>query len=186
MDYELSLKIRNAPMLNAMRDKGYNTAAELSRATGVSQRDIGAFLNLKKPAYKKDGITPCNSVISIAGHLNMGIDDLFPCNHIHNELEQNTFITQVTADDMAMLSRNMSDKDPSEILEFFEEETRRDKAIKEVLTEREHTIFCEKLYEQKKLSEIGELQGVTSSRIREIEMRAVRKVRSRLAISEWD
>jgi hypothetical protein len=36
-DYEISLKIRNAPLLNAMRAKGMHTAAQLHRASGVAQ-----------------------------------------------------------------------------------------------------------------------------------------------------
>ena len=47
MDYELTLKIRNAPLLNVMREMGYNTAAELSRASGITQVTIGEMLNLK-------------------------------------------------------------------------------------------------------------------------------------------
>ncbi len=45
-DYTLRLTVKNSHLLRLMRMKGHETAAQLSRASGVSQGDIGGLMNL--------------------------------------------------------------------------------------------------------------------------------------------
>jgi hypothetical protein len=54
-DFNVTFKVRNNKLLSLMRMFGYETAADLSRASGVQQVDIGLYLNLKKAPLKSDG-----------------------------------------------------------------------------------------------------------------------------------
>ena len=54
-DYEVTIKVRNGPMLRAMRMAGFETAADLFRACGVGQTVIGQYLALSRVPRRQSG-----------------------------------------------------------------------------------------------------------------------------------
>ena len=54
-DYAVHIKVRNGIIEKLMENAGIKNAAELSRASGVSQSEIGEILNFKKPPLTKSG-----------------------------------------------------------------------------------------------------------------------------------
>lgn len=179
MDYELQLKIKNAPLLNLMRSRGFESASSLSKATNVTQKDIGKLLNLKLTVYNQDGISPRTCALKIAEYFGVSVDELAPKNRLRNPLVQNTFEAQVNQQQIESLS--YSTKDPSRLLEWFETETRdvfEDiiSANKEI-TERQKAILRLRFVENKTLDECGKVYGVSRERIRNIVANALRKLR---------
>lgn len=177
MDYELQLKIKNAPLLNLMRASGYNTAAELSRACDVDQTRIGDLLNLKRPLYTRNKIP--ETFQKIADFLCVHPEELVPPNHLHEPLTKNQVAKQVYSSQLQQLSTSAT-QDPAHLLEFFETESRDTfvDMIKDTsLTDREKRILTLYFQEEKTYKEIGNLIGVTAARIRIITHNALRKLR---------
>lgn len=172
-DYELQLKIKNAPMLNAMRDKGINNAAELSRLTGISQSQIGDFLNLKNTCFNRHGVAK-PTVIKIADYLSVTPDMLFPEQHLHDPLSKNTFKAQVDAEQMFLLASPEQDLDP---VKLISDEGAFEKMIDCGLTSREQNLIRMRFSDDMTLREVGEVFDVTVERVRQIEIKALRKMR---------
>lgn len=87
-DYSVEVKVRNNYLLTQMRQRGYETAAELSRDCGVSQVILGKMLNLKIAPVNKYGVvkTPVRRLIDFFG---VEVEDIFPPQNILNPLEVN-------------------------------------------------------------------------------------------------
>ena len=175
-DYEITLKVRNNFLLTAMRRKVFETAAALSRATGVSQTRIGAYLNLRDVPLLKDGHwRPC--VERIAEVLDCTPFDLFPPQHIDAELPTNTGTITVSAVEMTTLIMTSQEPvQPDRMLEKADAVKTLSRALEtlpprlERITRQRFGIGCE----PQTLDEIATEQGVTRERIRQMESRAVR------------
>ena len=183
-DYVLQIKIKNAPMLNIMRAHGINTAAELHRASGVCQGSIGNLLNLKQAPINKSGRWS-EPVLKIAEYLRVTPDMLFPEQHLTKALKRNTIEGEVTFEEMGQL---VSTAGINYISESIENETRNERLDKleeclGTLAAREREILemrfginrypgGGKTYEQ-----IAQKFAVTRERVRQIEQKALRKLR---------
>ena len=177
-DYELQLKIRNAPMLQAMRACGMRTAADLSRASGVNKGTIGNHLALSDPLYRFNAngervVKP--SIEAIAKALGCEPHDLYPETHWYSPLEQNTFTAQVSRDQLQQLAHS-STQDPALLLEQLEESFEFDDLVS-ALTEREQTVLRRHFVDGAPLREIGQDLGVSVARACQIRDKALRRLR---------
>lgn len=175
-DYNIQLKIRNNYLLTAMRENGIENAHQLSRASGVYPSKIGEYLNLKRSPYMKNGdLYP--SIVKIAEYLNRGINQLFPEEHMYVALEKNTGEVEISSSEVSNL---LSDFSPTSAIESDE----RKQALLETLeklTSREREVISLRFGfdgEEMTLQQVGDALGVTAPRIRQIEHKALRKLRN--------
>lgn len=180
MDYEISIKFKNAPLLNLMRGKGLNTAAELHRETGVAQTEIGLYLNLKKSPLTSNGLVR-NSAQILADYFCVTADLLFPESVIYCPLDCNESSFQIEHETMEMLADNSQELKieslgSGDIFDALINST--DEAEnKFVLTKREKEVITSRYEKEETLKLIGDRLGVTPTRVREIEAKALRKLR---------
>ena len=106
-DYILQVKVKNGPMLSAMRASGMETAADLSRATGVAPTIIGHFLNLLRTPVTRHGEWKL-PVMQIAEALNVIPEMLFPEQHLSKALEKNKVEIELDLEDMEQLTSGIS------------------------------------------------------------------------------
>ena len=175
-DYNIQLKVRNNLLLEKMRSLGHETAASLSRASGVSQTDIGAYLNLKKAPISIVGVSP--TALKLCDTLFCELEDIFPDQHLYIGLDNNKAEVTVSEQDVQGI---LGGDEPATLIESFEKSHVLIAAI-ESLTEKEQYVM-EKHYginggETHSLVGIGKLMGVSSERVRQIEQKAIRKMRS--------
>lgn len=177
MDYELTLTVKNAPLLNMMRASGYKTVSELSRASGISQGEIGKMVNLQSAAYRKDGVTIRDSVNKLADFLCVSPCELFPESHLSDPLVKNKFTAQLPQLQMHQLS--VSSMEPDKFLEFIDTEETDCFAdmVSSIVTNREKNILKKRFEEEKTYKQIGEEEGISTERVRQIEAKALRKLR---------
>lgn len=177
-DYVLVVKVKNAPMLRAMRRAGFQNAAQLSRVCQVSQSEIGRFLNLRTAPLSVNGWR--TSVQQIAAALSCLPEDLFPPQHFEKALAINSGEAEVSAEEVAALLPPAGD--PQLLLEAAEGHRILDEAIG-ALPEREARVLRQRFGldgEAPKTSrEIGESEGVTGACIRQVEARALSRIKRR-------
>jgi len=176
-DYLLTLKVQNAPLFKVMKNAGYETVAELSRACGVHQTAIGKIANLKMAAFLSDGITVRPVVLVVAKHLNVHFSQLFPVDHLMLTLEENTFKAEVTTDQLEQLT--IGTTDPARLLEEMETIGRDvfgDIISAGQLTEREKRVLRMRIDENMTLGEIAKVFDVSRERARQIIKKALRKL----------
>lgn len=179
-DYRLDLKIKNGRLWRAMQEFGYETVADLSRATGICQTLLGKYLNLKQTPYGKNG-RPKKTADQLSEHFAMPISDLFPDEFLYRPVEKNTFTSLVSHEQVMRLTGSSSSYQPDEIIE--QETDRHNLAmVIESLTEREQMVIRRRFGLNgsggQTLREIADDFGVTHERIRQIEAKAIRKLRN--------
>lgn len=175
-DYIIQIKVKNGPMLRAMRRKNINTAAELSRATGISQGDIGKYLNLKKSALTKTGDWT-SQIVKISETLNTMPEDLFPRHHIETPLRKNTAEVSLDMADMAVFLNKTPDQLVIEhdMLDITDELLSGLSCRDQRIIKQRFGIKCTK----KTLSEIGEQESITGNRVRQLQNRALEKMKKK-------
>ena len=183
-DYLLTLKVQNNYLHKMMEAKGFKNAAELSRASGVAQTQIGFILNLKKPAYNKVGNLSA-SVAALCDFFLCEVGDIFPEEHIYNPLEEHIFKAEYAYQENLLEGDGMcpslllEQEDKFEVLtDFIDKLPPRDKKIIEM-----H--FGINGEDRKTFKEIAELFGVTACRVMQIQDRALRKLRKSYFGNIW-
>ena len=175
-DYNVTVKVRNNRLLSLMRDYGYKTNAQFSRAIGVRQADIGNILNLKMSAYDLKGNERV-CVKAICNALYCLPEDIFPPELLHNSLERNSVEVGFSSEQVQEL---MQVGGPEEMLEISDAS----KVVTGVLSElsnREQQVI--NMYfgldgeEEKELIDIAKICDITPQRALQIKNFALRKMR---------
>ena len=178
MDYEIQVKVKNAKLLNLMRERGIETAAELSRLSGVSQGKIGLMLNLKIGSiFLQDRVTYKTSVTTLANALFVSESDLFPDGDKYEPLSINTGSVQVSKEDMATLISNNSNVEQNLISSEFSVIDAIDIAS---LTDRESKVMKMLFSDEMRISEVANEYNLSNQRILEIRNKSLRKIRDRI------
>jgi RNA polymerase sigma factor (sigma-70 family) len=178
-DYILQIRVKNGPMLRAMRACGFKNAAQLSRASGVNQSTIGCYLSLSFLPVNKKGKWR-SSAIKIADCLRVLPDQLFPPQHIREVLTKNSSEVEVSLEDIDSFRLMLRSGDP----QFQIDRREADKAIGAALSSlssRQRQVL-ELRYglddgQSRSLREISEEIGVSPERIRQMELSALRRLR---------
>lgn len=176
-DYTLQIKVKNGPMLEAMRRNGYPSARQLFLACGVSEQTIGRYLNLTYPPMNKKGKWH-KTILTIAETLNTTPDFLFPQQHITKALERNQIEANVSLEDIQQLTGKLLTDGP-EILLLESEKISKLKEAMECLTKRETIVIEGRFYANKlqTYEELGQELNITRERIRQIQNIALKKMK---------
>lgn len=177
-EYNIQVKVRNNLLLSKMRSFGYENAADLSKATGVKQQVIGGYLNLTDiPTRKRDGEFK-DSALALCEHFKCFPKDIFPENHIYSTLDCNKAETEVSFEEIGtMLSYDMQGLeigiDNANVIEKL--------LLESDLRPREKKVIEATFYEGKTLDGTAGEMGITRERVRQIQQRALRRIRFRAA-----
>lgn len=170
-DYRLEVKVKNNLLHKAMLNSGLFTNADLARVSGISQAIAGLMMNLKIPLYNEAGnIRVCWQRASEA--LKTLPEDLVPQKHHHKALSTN----KATAEVDFTYIESMIAKNPDELMI----EHKMQDAVHEQLATlplRLATVLQMRFglggKEPMELKEVGEVLGITGTRVRQLEQKAL-------------
>jgi RNA polymerase sigma factor (sigma-70 family) len=178
-DYILQVRVKNGPLLRAMRVKGYETAAAFSRACGVSNSLIGLYLALRMLPISGDGEWK-DSVNKMATCLGVMPGDLFPPAHIERALAKNVAEFEMDTSEVEALLENQRNEDTPETLLIAQEQSDSLEAMIAKLPPRSTDVIRRRFGldgDVETLEEVGAALGVSRERVRQIEHRALVKMR---------
>jgi len=173
-EYNVQLTVRNNCLLTFMRERGINTAAELSRATGVGQQVIGEYLNLKTAPMRITGVS--KPVQKLCNFFCCEPEDLFPTENFYSPLAKNKAEVVLSIDEVTAIT---SGEGAHSLLENMEKSAAIEGALN-TLTDRQRKVLTLRMGIEGKehtLREVGDVLGVTAVRVREIEQKALRRLR---------
>lgn len=180
-DYEITIKVRNARIVRAMRAAGMKTQADLARAANVGHTRVGKILAVKLPAYRKNAQWR-SDVLRIADALGVMPDELFTERQAQGGLKNVTReIGEGDLDQIAALSGFQAIAPPDEMV--LAAETRRmiEKSVAKLSPRLADVIrrrFGLPPYERDHtLEEIATALGITRERVRQMEAKALRQLR---------
>jgi RNA polymerase sigma factor (sigma-70 family) len=175
-DYRVEMKVKNNLLASAMERKGIATAAELARQSGVTQNDVGKYLNLQQSIYDSRGEYRPH-FMQLCEFFNLMPSELYPEAQMSEPLKSNKRVIEADAHELVRLEADALD--PAQIIELGS----RREAIRGMLfslTKKESDVVslrlgfegCEHTWEQ-----IGKVYGVSKERVRQIYGKALRKLR---------
>ena len=178
-EYLLQVKIKNNKLLCAARRKGINNMAELSRATGISQGQLGRLLNLKTSAVDiKGGIRPC--VLKLCESLGVTPVELFPVDNFVEPLSKNKAEIEADLEDIKQLDSRLRSSNPFMALVKEDAVKTVNRIVSAVLTPREKNLLSIRygLAGEKDLSieDAAKQMGLQKENARQIEKKALRKL----------
>ena len=179
-DYRVEVRVKNNYLFKLMESYGLSNAAELSRASGLAQTDIGKLLNLKVPAFTKTG-KPTAATQILCDFFTCSVDDLFPPQHINDPLQINSSAIEANMAELTSSNLLAGGTDPLQILSNDDAADLVAAAVGK-LTSREKTIVDARFglngEGEKTLAQIGKELNLSSNRVRQIEQKALRKLRT--------
>lgn len=183
-DYAFEIRVKNANILRAMKRAGINSAAELARLSGVNQSRVGELLNLKRSAIRKSNHTGAYTgeyqtyVDKISVALGVPPDELFSERQKYTSLRANKIMVEMTEAEVGFMIESAEERAQSPEALAATSEARRI-AIRALgtLTEREETVCRGRFFEGRTLEDIAKEQRVGKELIRQIEKKALLKLK---------
>jgi RNA polymerase sigma factor (sigma-70 family) len=182
-EYRVKVTVRNNLLLSAIEDAGYKSQAEFARSAGLTDNHVTALVGLRACPIRNDG-TFTNIAQTIMEVLGACPTDLWTNEQLSMRLKNNSAEGEMSkAELLPALGMNPIDmvefKSPDEYLQDNDKVDAVARKLK-TLTFREQMIIGQRFginSEEKTFEEIGESMGLTRERIRQLEARALRKLR---------
>jgi RNA polymerase sigma factor (sigma-70 family) len=174
-DYILQVKIKNGPLLRALRMRGFQNARQFCLKTGMPQTEVGKYLSLTRAPINRRGEWN-KSALKLAQHLRLPPDSLFPEQHLERALAKASGEIEVSSEEVSLLIENESETSSEERERLY---LALEAALR-TLTPREERVIRLRFglgCKPHSLDEVGERQDVSRERVRQIEGKAIRKLR---------
>lgn len=179
-DYAITITVRNNRMLEQMQLLGFESAAALHRASGVSMGTIGEFLRFKRAPIKRNEQWSV-SLLKIAECLRCLPEDLFPPVHFRKPLEKSSAEFKTDAADINQISASLRSMAlPADEKMMIVESKQALEGLMHGLSPREERVLRMRFGldgREYTLEEIARPWGLTRDRIRQIEANAIRKLK---------
>lgn len=177
-DYRVTVKVRNALLLRAIEQAGFQPGGKFAALAGVSYNHLVGYVNLTRVPYTEDGmIRPCAEKLCL--FLNRMPCDLWSEDQLY-PLEANTAEFEFSGEDMRGLLAACSAADPAVLLEQREDMQLLD-SVMSGLTPREAEVLrmCNGLEgDEMTLNQTAKILGLSAARVQQIAAKALRKLRN--------
>ena len=174
-DYRVRISVRNARLLRAIEQAGHRPGAPFAAAVGISY--YGAllpYLNLKRSPLTPDGLLR-ECAWALCDFLNASPSDLWSDAQLQ-PLEKNHSSIDLDADSVQTLACGPASTDPIRLASHAQASRIIQDAL-DSLTPREANVIREHFFADSTLDEIAERMEITRERVRQIEVKALRKLR---------
>lgn len=175
-DYEVKLIIKNARLMNKIREHGFANPSDFSKATSFNKTSLYQALSLKTTVYKKD-FTVRVFPQRLADYFMCEPTDLFPEEVWYEAMEVTSVTKELSSDALVTLM----DQSSRPNLEDLTDDMDLKKGIAEAmsgLSKRQQKIVNMRFRDEMTLAEIGAEFDVGQERIRQILARAMRQMRN--------
>lgn len=178
-EYRLKITVRNNLLLSAIEAAGYKTQTEFANAAFLSVSRVNNLIALREPPIGPSGdFTPTAKKVMEA--LGAAPSDLWTDAQLYIKLRRNSASAEVNAESIKSLMGESLRPIQIEAPDDFAERLEATEVVKDAirgLTSQQAFVLRERFYGEKSLEEVAERMGLTRERIRQIEMKAMRRLR---------
>lgn len=173
-DYRVRISVRNARLLRAIEQAGHRPGAQFAEEVGISYSGaLLPYFNLTRSPLTPDGLLR-QCAWALCDFLNASPSDLWSDAHLQ-PLARNHSSIELDADSVQALV-GAAPVDPLRLATQAQAGRIIQDAI-DSLTEREAYVIRERFFSETTLEELSERMEVTRERVRQIEIKALRKLR---------
>lgn len=168
-DFNIKVTVRNGRLLKAIREN-YESVAAFARALGKSAQRVNSLVTMKEKPFKTKGWT--DLALDVSAFLNKDPEELWPEYMREVQLQRSTAELSADLNEVQAIQSSASPEKQIAQLDAV-------KLLAEALTPRELKVIQHRFVDQLTLDETGEKLGVSRERMRQIECKALRKMRMR-------
>ena len=177
--FRIKVSIRNNLLLNAIEEQGYPTVAAFERAMGVPSGRMGALVSMRVAPLLESGEFSKEAKMAMEV-LGAAPTDLWTEQQLTIKLHRNSGEREIDGDLVQHLleQRQQMDYLPSPEDHLLEKET--NQLVDDLLNKirpREKDVLISRYQNEETLVEVGKKMNVTQERVRQIEAKALRKLR---------
>lgn len=174
-DYRVRISVRNARLLRAIERAGHRPGAQFADAVGISYSgSLLPYLNLTRSPLTPDGLLR-ECAWNLCDFLSASPSDLWSDAQLQ-PLTKNHSSIDLDADSVQALACGTTSVDPLRLASHAQAGRILQDAI-DALTPREASVIREHFFAGSSLDEIAEKMEITRERVRQIEVKALRKLR---------
>lgn len=177
-DYRVEVKVKNNLLYTAIMSN-YKSVAEFCRIFALNPKEVGMFINMhEKSLYNKnDKLRPL--VKKLCDSLGKSIGELFPPQYY---LERNVAVREMDKEDLVSLEscpELLNLPAPDVMTDDTKLDEMKDKlnVVISTLSPREQEVINSRYYDEETYHSIADRLGVVTERVRQIEKRALSKLR---------
>lgn len=163
-DYNLKLTVRNNRILQAIKDAGFESVSAFAKANFIRDSFVNALICFRRRPVLEDG-TLCAHAQQLCEILNLLPEDSWTFDQMGLKMGRCSFETVVEENALKALS----DKHLVHLL-----------LERAPLTDREKNVLESRFLEDQPLEEVAQKYDVSRERIRQIEFKALRKIREEI------
>ena len=172
-EYSVKVSVRNNLILQRMRQLGIPSQTELGNISGLGQRVVNHFINMKrKPVDTWSGEWTDNA-FTLSAALQVEPEDLWTDKQRGMALERNWREISMSEDAVMQLATGQGTE---QIVQGVLDAEAVGRAI-QTLDEREQKVITGRFFEDKTLDDLADTLKISRERIRQIEARALRKLK---------
>ena len=175
-DYRVRITVRNARLLRAIEQVGHRPGAQFAAAVGISYYgSLLPYLNLTRSPLNREGLLR-ECAWALCDYLRASPSDLWSDAQLQ-PLQKNHSSVDLDADRLRVLIAGTPSSDDPLRLASHEQASRILQEAIDQLTPREAHVIRERFFAGSSLDEVAERMEVTRERVRQIEGKALRKLR---------
>ena len=180
-DYRIEIKVKNNRLLTKIEGAGYSSVAKFADTIGMNRTVIYRIVSMKSAALDEEGYYRPEA-LRIAKFLNCTPQDIYPPAQMRGTMKENKAQITANANEVDSLTSSLRTLAFSPERKMILNEAKQAlKAAMMTLTPKEQRILDFRYGltygEEKTLDEVGAMFGVSRERIRQQEMKALRKMR---------
>ena len=175
-EYRVKVSVTNNLLLRAIEDAGYKSQSDFARAMDVHPASVNALVAMREcPINKNGGFSPLAT--QVMEFLGACPTDLWTEDQLTMKLRTNSSWSAMGREELIVLMGG----EPTGLLEgVFKQElkTKMAEAL-QTLTPKEQKLLALRFEEGLSMEDTGKVFGCSRERIRQVEFRALRKIRQR-------
>jgi len=168
-DFNLKITVRNGRLLKAIRES-YESVADLARRMNRCPSSVNSLVTMKQVPTNQHGWTEL--ALDVSAMVGKDPEDLWPEHMREIKLKKSSAEVLLDLDSVKnIFSNGSAEKNLSQIRALNQ--------FSERLTPREKQVINRRFHERQSLEEVAKVFNVTRERLRQIEAKALRKMRLR-------
>lgn len=172
-EYAVKITVRNGLILRQMKKLGIKSQVELSKLTGISLQTLNSLITLRKAPRNTYTGEWVDAAFALSSALQVEPEELWTSAQQGMALERNNYEINMSEEHVKHLASGES----TDKLALGGEQSRILRGALSNLTPREEQVVRRRFFDDDSLEEIAGDWGVSKTRIRQIECKALRKMK---------
>lgn len=173
-DYRVNIKVRNNRLIEAIEESGGQLGGKWCKANNLNYTRVNDLIRLKASPLAANKIDLSATAAKLCEVLNKSPNELWSDDLIH-PLVQNDIAVKLSAPELKQIVQ-YHENEPDKLFAISEMQDKVNDVVND-LDPREKEVIKMLFFDELTLEEVGERFDVTRERVRQIEARALRKLR---------